>query len=181
MAIANLLNDEGIPAFNGGIWYSATVYHVLQNETYTGRTLYRRTMAKLVREPATGKKHRKVTVRDQRDWIEVPDVTPAIVDLDTFMAAQRILDDPERRRRGKRKREYPLSGRLRCLRCGRAMVGQTLQGRYKYYKCRRSYADPTTTVVMRSMSVLAIWKGPSNKRCHGFLLIQRSSWPSIRS
>jgi site-specific DNA recombinase len=142
VAIANLLNDEGIPAFNGGIWYSATVYHVLRNETYTGRTLYRRTVAKLVREPATGKKHRKVTVRDQKDWIEVPDVTPAIVDLDTFMAAQRILDDPERRRHGKRKREYPLSGRLRCLRCGRAMVGQTLQGRYKYYKCRRSYAGP---------------------------------------
>jgi site-specific DNA recombinase len=141
-SIANLLNGEGIPTFNGGKWHAPTVFHVLRNETYTGRTLYRRTIVQQVREPATGRKRRKVTVRDPNEWIEVPDVTPAIIDADTFAAVQRILDDPERRRRGKRKREYGLSGRLRCLRCGRAMVGQTLQGRYKYYKCRRSYAGP---------------------------------------
>jgi site-specific DNA recombinase len=142
VSIANLLNDEGIPTFNAGKWHAPTVYHVLRNETYTGRTLYRRTTVQQVREPATGKKRRKVALRDSNEWIEIPDVTPAIVGADIFAAAQQILDDPERRRRGKRKREYGLSGRLRCLRCGRAMVGQTLQDRYKYYKCRRSYAGP---------------------------------------
>ena len=99
-------------------------------------------MAKQVREPITGKTHRKVSLRDSKEWIEVPDVTPTIVGVDTFLTAQNILDDPERRRRGKRKHDYGLSGRLKCLRCGRAMVGQTLQGRYRYYKCRRSFAGP---------------------------------------
>jgi site-specific DNA recombinase len=141
-SIANLLNGEGIPTFNGGKWHAPTVFHVLRNETYTGRTLYRRTKVQQVREAATGKKRRRVALQDPNEWIEVPDVTPAIVAADTFAAVQRILDDPERRRRGKRKWEYGLSGRLRCLHCGRAMVGQTLQGRYKYYKCRRSYAGP---------------------------------------
>ena len=32
---------------------------------------------------------------------------------------------------------------MKCAKCGRAMVGQTLQrGKYPYYKCRRAYAGP---------------------------------------
>ena len=28
------------------------------------------------------------------------------------------------------------------MKCGKAMVGQTLQGRYRYYRCRRAFAGP---------------------------------------
>ena len=28
------------------------------------------------------------------------------------------------------------------MKCGEAMVGQTLQGRYRYYRCRRAFAGP---------------------------------------
>ena len=119
-------------------WIFRGCDNVGDDKPSTGRTLYRRTVVKQLREPTTGKKHRKVTVLDSKDWIEVPDGTPTVVDTETFVTTQRFLDDPERSRRGMRKREYGLSRRLKCLRCGRVMVGQTLQGRYKYYKCRRS-------------------------------------------
>lgn len=33
-------------------------------------------------------------------------------------------------------------GRLRCLECGSAMVGQTLKGRFRYYRCRRAFFGP---------------------------------------
>ncbi len=56
--------------------------------------------------------------------IQVQDATPAIVDNRTFGTARKMLDDPERRRRGKRKYHYALSGRVQCLKCGKAMVGQ---------------------------------------------------------
>ncbi|MDP6073340.1 MAG: zinc ribbon domain-containing protein, partial [SAR202 cluster bacterium] len=43
---------------------------------------------------------------------------------------------------GRRIHDYRLSGRVKCLKCGRAMVGQTLQGRFRYYRCRRAFAGP---------------------------------------
>lgn len=141
-AIANRLNEEGIPTFTGRRWYPATVHHVLENETYTGRTVYRRTVARVTRDPRTGRRRRKVEVRALEDWIVITDASPSIVDADTFAGAQALLTDPERRARGRRLYDYRLSGRLRCARCGRAMVGQTLQQRYRYYRCRRAFAGP---------------------------------------
>ena len=115
---------------------------MLQNETYTGISMYRRTSVQKTRDPRTGRTKRKVELRDPADWIQVQDATPAIVDNMTFGTAQKILDDPERRRRGKRKYHYGLSGRIKCLKCGKAMVGQTLKKSYRYYKCRRLFAGP---------------------------------------
>jgi len=141
MSIANELNRRGIPTFTGKRWYSATISHLLRNESYTGRTPYRRTRATYVRDPLSGRRKRKIAVRSEADWIWVEGATPPIIDADTFSAVQSQLDDPERRRRGAPKYIYLLSGRVRCGACGAAMVGQTLNGgRYRYYRCRRSYA-----------------------------------------
>ncbi len=37
------LNEDGIPTFDGGRWYPIGVRRMLQNESYTGRLIYRRT------------------------------------------------------------------------------------------------------------------------------------------
>jgi site-specific DNA recombinase len=139
---ANRLNGEGVRALQGGLWHPATLHHMLRNETYTGRTVYRRTVAKLLREPGTGRKRRKVEQRDPSEWIEIDGATPPIVDRTTFEAVQALLDNPERLRQGRRVYDYLLAGRVRCLACGRAMVGQTLQQRYRYYRCRSAFAGP---------------------------------------
>jgi site-specific DNA recombinase len=144
VAIANRLNTEGIPAFGGGIWYPATLHHLLRNPIYMGRTVYGRLELRKVRDPRSGERRAKRFVRDEAKWVEVEGATPAIVDEATFLAAQAVLDDPERRKRAQRVYEYALSGRLRCAKCGRAMVGQTLTDRrydrtYTYYRCRASF------------------------------------------
>lgn len=139
--IAVDLNNESIPAFSGKKWHPLTIRRMLMNETYTGRTVYRKTKAQMVRKGFDGKKHRRVVTRPESEWIDVPGATPAIVSMELFLAAQVILNDPQRRLLGQPTRRYRLRGRLRCLSCGTPMVGQSLgNGRYVYYRCRRSYA-----------------------------------------
>ena len=139
--IANDLNDEGIPAFGGGNWHSATVYRVLRNETYTGRTIYLRTFRSKTHNN-NGRSRPKVNERPPSEWISIEGASPRIIDDDTFQEVKRTLDDPERRRRGRAIYDYGLSGKVRCLICGSAMVGQTLRKRFRYYRCRRAFAGP---------------------------------------
>ena len=142
VGIANSLNEEGIRTFADKMWSPATIFHMLKNETYTGRTVHKRTKATTVRDPRTGKKRRHVELRSQTEWIDVPDATPPIVSMETFSEAQSRLGDPERLRRGRQKASYSLGGRVKCMECGKSMVGQTLQGKYRYYRCRRAFAGP---------------------------------------
>lgn len=143
MGIANALNARDVPTFTGRKWYSATILHMLRNETYTGRTPYRKTKVRFVRDAATGRRKRQLEQRDERDWVWIEGATPPILDRGLFAQVQALLDDPERRRRAARKYVYLLSGRVRCGACGAAMVGQNLNGgRYRYYRCRRSFAGP---------------------------------------
>lgn len=139
--IAVELRAEGVPTLSGSVWHPLTVRRVLENETYTGRTVYRRTRVTQVRDPRTGKKRRRVELREASDWIEVPEATPAIVEPSLFARAQELLRDPLRRLWGVPTQRYPLRGHVRCLACATPMVGQALmQGQYRYYRCRRSFA-----------------------------------------
>jgi site-specific DNA recombinase len=141
--LADELNAESVPAFGGGRWYPLTIRRILMNETYTGRTIYRRTQVQKVRDVARSRWVRRVTERDHAEWIEIEGATPAIVSVELFERVRARLEDPARKERGHPSIDYPLRGCLRCEACGSAMVGQTLlKGRYHYYRCRRSYAGP---------------------------------------
>ena len=140
--IAANLNARGVPAFAGGRWYSLTIHRILLNETYTGRSVYRRTKSEKYRDGHSGRWKVRVSERDQDEWIEIEGATPAIISSEIYLRAKAILDDPARRARSKPSRAYPLRGRLRCLACGAPMVGQALmRGRYSYYRCRHSYGN----------------------------------------
>ena len=156
VSITNHLNGAGVPTFSGSKCYPVSIHNVLRNVTYTGR------------------KKRLVTKRDPSEWIEILGATPMIIEPAIFEAVQRILDDPERRRRGRRLHNYFLSGRIKCLKCGKAMVGQTLQGRYRYYRCRRAFAGPKHDRCPTAYSGLTGWNRLSGPRPRGCWLIQ--SW-----
>lgn len=145
-AVTSELNDAGVPAFSGGRWYPITVRRVLLNEAYIGRTVYRRTKRVRVRAPGARRRTR-VIERPEDEHIEIPDATPAIIDEALWKRVQEILDDPERtNRRTTAKRNYLLSGRIRCGLCHSAMVGQTNTSKgkdYPYYRCRHAYTRNT--------------------------------------
>ena len=138
------LNREGILAFSGGAWFPLTVRRILQNETYTGLTLYRRTTVERLphRKGKGGRPVRRVVVREEAEWIEVPDATPAIIDRGLWQRTQELLaDPPHRARRGHPIYPYPLSGHVRCAACRTPLAGSALSGgpgrhRIRYYGCR---------------------------------------------
>ena len=145
-SVSQELNAAGIPSFSGGRWYPLTVRSILTNETYTGRTIFRRTKRTTTRNPATGKRRSRVVERPAEDWIEVEGATPRIISQQLWERVQTIIHDPERLRRRPEGRFYALSTRTRCGLCDSSMIGQTLtvKGRaYRYYRCRHVYDKNT--------------------------------------
>src|SRR5215212_10129061 len=140
--VSHELNESRIAAFDGGIWFPIGVRRVLGNESYAGRLFYRRTRWTKVRGK-DGKMHRKAVTRPAEEWVEIPGASPRIVDEALWQRVQRIINDPERiARRPKPRHTYPLRGRVKCLLCGSAMVGQTMINRghtYHYYVCRVAF------------------------------------------
>ncbi len=140
LGLANAFNDDGINTFLGKQWQPATLFHLLKNPVYAGRTFYRRTRVTSVRDPHTGRRRRHVSERPREEWVEVVGAADAIVSLELWDAVQVRLNDPERLKMGRRQSTYALAGRLRCAACGRSMVGQTLHGGYRYYRCRSAFS-----------------------------------------
>ena len=145
-AISRELNDEGIPALMGGRWYTQTIRNMLDNESYAGRFVYRRTKRVKGRSSRGGHRVSRVIECPAEDRIAVEGCTPRIVDEDLWQRVQDILNHPERTHRQGTLRSYPLRGRIKCGACGAAMVGQTLTSKgkpYKYYRCRHVYDNNT--------------------------------------
>ncbi len=134
------LNADGIPTLTGKQWYPVTVHRILRNETYTGRTVYRRTKVEMIRQPGGRGRKRRVVEQDPSEHIVIEGASPQIVSAELFARAQSRFEDPERRNARAPSRTYPLRGRLRCRVCGAGMVGQSVnRGRYLYYRCNRVY------------------------------------------
>ncbi|MFE3280692.1 recombinase family protein [Nocardia sp. NPDC059239] len=113
-AVAAELNARGHRASTGREWTGHHVLRILPNRTYLG----------------------ELTFRD----VTVTDTHPALIDTATFDHAQTVLDarGESHAHRAANSSDYLLTGRLRCPRCGRAMVGTRATGRhrtYRYYTC----------------------------------------------
>ena len=76
MGITNALNEEGIPSYTGRAWSPWTVRNMMRNPGYAGRTIFKRTKTSHRRDPVSGKRRRIVELRDESEWIEIPDATP---------------------------------------------------------------------------------------------------------
>jgi site-specific DNA recombinase len=125
--IAVKLNAANVPSKEGSRWHPLTVKRLLANECYPGKTYY-------------GKRKRisktKVTMTPREQWIELSDVTPAIISEDIFKRAQDALTASRGRRVLNPKAAYLLTGFVRCSKCGSPVGGSLLGRRYRYYRCR---------------------------------------------
>lgn len=105
-------------------WEKSTVAKILANETYAGTAYYNR----LERENAYS--NRRI-LRSTEAWIPIP--VPAIVDRETFQAAQRRLAHNRKMIRKRPRHPYLLSGMLVCAECGYAYGGEFAKNR-RYYR-----------------------------------------------
>jgi len=110
-AITYRLISQGIPTKNGKHWCKQAVRLILTNPAYTGKT-YAFTSA-------DGRQFNK----PREEWIEIPNVTPAIITQELFDAAQKQLQVNRQKATRNMKYQYLLRGHVFCKQCGRPFRG----------------------------------------------------------
>jgi site-specific DNA recombinase len=129
-----------------GVWNHDSVARMLTNETYMG-TQYWNKRARLSQTTTA--------TRAREEWVKIP--VPPIISEEVFTAVRAQLDKNKALAKRNRKRHYLFTGgRLRCGRCGRAMVGCAPKNQRRYrcssmtnvadraYQCRETvHADHT--------------------------------------
>lgn len=119
-AIRKWLKDIGIRTKAGNPYDADALRTLLKNETYIGTRVYR--------------------VKDKEPLI-VPNSVPAIIDEETFDAAQHIFltrkrNDVIKGRRHNEIRTYFLTGKAVCAKCNGPFIGKMSNG-YAYYICQK--------------------------------------------
>ena len=115
-AIARTLTGDGIPTANGATqWQPTGVFRILTNPAYKGAYRYR---------------------HSEHEEVSIP--VPAIVDEETWQAAQSQLAENRRHsRRNNQRHRYLLRSLIRCPRCGGSYTGHA-KGKYRGYRCART-------------------------------------------
>jgi site-specific DNA recombinase len=107
-AITSRLRALNAPTKFCKIWIKATVLSILKNPAYTGKTYAFTTI------------NNKPRSKPKEDWIEIPGVTPRIIDDELFEAAQKQLQLNRERAVRNTRRQYLLQGHIYCRQCGRS-------------------------------------------------------------
>ena len=130
-AITLRLRSLNAPTKFKSVWRWATVQKILKNPAYTGRTY--------VFTTSNGKQYG----RAKEDWIEIADVTPAIISEELFQAAQEQLKTNAVKSPRNVRRQYLLRGHIYCRQCGHLFYGCTTTDRVqenrrmrRRYRCR---------------------------------------------
>ncbi|HSD84836.1 MAG TPA: recombinase family protein [Anaerolineae bacterium] len=103
------------------LWSHSSVHAILTNSVYKGEWYY----GKAIGQSGVG------GVRPKREQVRVE--VPAIIDGEGWNAAKRILEPNAEIAGRNRKRDYLLSGMVRCG-CGDSMIANTHRG-VPFYKC----------------------------------------------
>jgi len=116
LGIATKLNSLQVPSKFNNHWTRPVVHKVLTNPAYTGVTLYK-----------------------QGDTIELPDITPPIIDKAVFETAKRQLRANYEKAKRNIRRQYLLHGHIMCAKCGKPYRTHITVSHRKYntYEYRR--------------------------------------------
>lgn len=164
--VSKRLKEMGIPPKKRGeAWRHSTLYRVLRDETYIGKTYYGKHKS-VEKETKSGYRRTKKSGRawrDRSEWLMI--TTKPIIDQDIFDTAQRLLSK-RFRPFGVSKVGYMLSGLLRCAKCGNTFAGEYSHN-YRYYRCsnrqRRNPLPRTCDAVLVNSDLMekAVWKAMS--------------------
>ena len=128
--IRDYLNDNGYRHADGRL-FTIHFYDILRNRKYIGEYIYNRAVSK--NEFGKRNRHKDKT---EKEIIRIVGGMPRIIDDDTFNKVQSILDERKKDNVAfspRRKRNYLLSGLLRCANCGTAICGSSSRSNGMYY------------------------------------------------
>ena len=115
---------------SNGIWSESTVARILEDERYTGMYIIGK------REVTEVGGHR-IRLKDESQWIKIPDHHPAIVSKELYDQVQALR--PKINCVKKSVNTYPLRGKVFCGECRHAMSRTSAKNHA--YICRRSRID----------------------------------------
>lgn len=170
-AIVRLLQEEGIPAPKGEMWYKSSVRDILKNPFYCGRATVLNVKFLLVE----GRKSLKKV--NHPDTMLLPEGTvPSIVTAEEFEIVQEMLERNEEAQENNVDTEHFLlrRGFIRCGYCGRLMqskspftrkhyrpTGVKYYTSYPYYRCQSNSGAlrtcPHTVTITSSIIDRAVW------------------------
>jgi hypothetical protein len=128
------LNEMGVKAPRGDEWKKDTIRKMLENEHYIGRVVYNKIKRTPVLENGEIKSKRLTQPEEER--IVAEGKHPAIIDMETWEKAQsRIALNPRNTTKNAVLRN-PLSGILRCSKCGKVMFIHLYKHSSNRYECR---------------------------------------------
>lgn len=143
--IAAEMNRKGIPTtFNGKLWCSGTIAHIVSDEIYKGEFYaHRYYLIKTGRFNAQGRAMQMTRQRPRAEWIKVN--VPAIVTPSEWQWAQDVLTANQKRStRNMKKRKWLLSAFCKCDICHYAYVSCIGGGKktpIRYYACYSRYTE----------------------------------------
>ncbi len=134
--IATRLNENKVITPTGDTrWVRSTVLRILKNRGYIGETFYNTSYRQ--KNPVTGKV--KIIMRPRGEWIDIPGVTPPLIDPALFERAQRQLrHENTRLHAGHPTHKRLLQGLVKCGVCGRAFWAFPGGKHYRYSCASRS-------------------------------------------
>lgn len=137
-AIANRLNERGIPSPRGKLWYKTTVKRILNNTAYQGIIYIRRYDTKETKFNKYKKQEEKVKRKEKPKIEWMPVTVPPVIDKIYWKKAQKILAKNKNTKKYSNNK-YLLSGLLRCGLCGSTLHGNITTNhmgkKYRYYVC----------------------------------------------
>ncbi len=128
--IAKTLNEKGYKTKKGNRFSQNNIYDILRNEKYRGCYVWNKRKSK-----KTGNHQYK----EDKEVVKIEDALPRIIDEDTWMLTQSMMDSKLKPRRNGRY-FYLLTGYLVCGECGHSYVGGKLSRNrdgtfYAHYSC----------------------------------------------
>ena len=139
--IAKHLNKMGVPTKTGkNVWYRQVVAQILKNQAYTGIYIQNRYDSTGIYVKRQSGEKAVEKIRDEKEWV-ITEI-PAIISKEDFELAQQRLGNIRRLSIMQPRRDYLLSGILRCS-CGSTMNGRNTKSRgkdYFRYTCRKNSA-----------------------------------------
>lgn len=115
---------------SGKIWSTSAVVRVLDDERYTGTYI-------IGKREVTEFGGNHVRMKDESQWVKIPDHHPAVISKDLFEQVQqkrRHIKCPK-----KNTRAYALKGKVFCGHCRHALTRSKVKSAYLY--CRHTLVD----------------------------------------
>lgn len=143
--IARQLNNLGYKSYTGKDWESSAVNNIIKNPVYIGKITWRK---KDIRKSKNPNKTKDTKLRPKKEWVIVDGKHPAIIDENTFYAAQDIIGGkyhiPYQLVNGSRN---PLAGIIICGICGSKMVYRPYGNREPHIICPKSCGNKSSKFI----------------------------------